>query len=314
MRIVVLNNCFFSEKQLKDLRRLGELKVYDKTDSEKKIISRLKNADIAVANALFAKFSKKVFKKIKLKLLVINSTGFDFVDIPAARAAGIKVANTPDFATESVAEHAIALIFSVTKKLNLADRLYRERPFEVNPDKLSSKKLVGENIAGKTIGIIGLGRIGKKVAELCSGLGMDVIAYDCEYKKTSKARITSLENLLKKSDIVSLHLPLTPETNNIISEKKLKMMKPTAVLINTARGNLVNTRALYKALKSGSIAGAGLDVLTGIPRNHPILKLKNVVFSPHSAWWTKKSLENQTHTIIKSIKAFIKKRPVNIVN
>lgn len=315
MKITILNKCFFSKSHIKRIKKLGTVRLFTNTHTEAEAIKRLKGAEIAVANGLYAPLTKTILKNADaLKLLIVNSTGFDFVDIDIAKKRGIKVANTPGFATDAVAEHAIALMFAVIKKIINEDRTIREKPFEINPARQDDRRFLGSNIRGKTLGIIGFGFIGKRVAELGIGLGMRVIVYNKTLKKTRGIKFMSLTNLLKESDVISIHTPLTSETKNLIDKKKLSLLKPTAILINTARGDIIDSDALYDTLKKNRITGAGIDVFTGINRFSPILKLDNVVFTPHSAWWTEESVSKQAELIVSTIESFINKKPTNIVN
>lgn len=315
MKITILNKCFFSKSHIKRLKKLGIVKSFFNTHTETEAIERLKGVEIAVANGLYAPLTENVLKKANsLKLLVVNSTGFDFVDIDIAKKMGIKVANTPGFATDAAAEHTIALMFAVIKKIVNGNRAVKKKPFEINPARQSDHRFLGSNIKGKTLGIIGFGSIGKRTAELGIGLGMRVIAYTKSPEKTHRVKFANLIDLLKKSDVISIHVPLNSETEKLIGKKELALLKPTAILINTARGDMVNTKALYNALRKHRIAGAGLDVFTGINRFSPILKLDNAVFTPHSAWWTEESISGQAEIIVSTIKSFINKKPINIVN
>lgn len=314
MNIAVLNPCFFTSGQLKRLRNCGKVFIYHDTDSERKTILRLRGINIAIANGLFAPLNNRVLREAKdLRLLVINSTGFDFVDINTAQAMGIKVANIPGFSTEAVAEHTFALILSVLRKIPLGDREMRKNTFEINPARKHSQKYLGTILQGKTLGIIGLGTIGQRVAGLGMAFGMNVIAYNRTSRHILNIRLMSLKKVLKKADVISIHLALTPATENIISEKELNMMKPTSIIINTSRGKLINTQALVRILRLRKISGAGLDTATDI-ENSSLLKMDTVVFSPHSAWWTKESLQKQSEIIIQNIETFIKGKPMNLVN
>jgi len=291
------------------------LKVYRDTSSEKQAIARLKGVEIAVANGLFTPLNDLVFATAKtLKFIVLNSTGYDFVDLVAAKKHNIRVANIPGFSTEAVAEHTIALMLAVSKKITSADLAFRRHPFEINPNSRKSAQFLGQNLNGKTLGIVGLGRIGAMVGKLAKGFGMNVIGTSRHQKKILGIPWVNLNKLLKTSDIVSIHLPLNEETKEVISRCELRLMKSSAILINTARGKHVNTKALYQALYRKEIAGAGIDVLDEVAKCEGILRLNNIVFSPHSSWWTKESLECQADMILENITAFIRGRPINIVN
>ena len=197
MKIAVLNKCFFNNDHFNRLQKCGSLVIYKNTTTEDEIIRRLNDIEIAIVNGLIAPFTEKVFKNVKsLKLIVLNSTGFDFFDIKAARKNGINIANTPAFAADAVAEHVIALILSIMKKLPICDRTVKKLPFEINPGLDDHQIFKGEEINGKTLGIIGLGAIGLKTAELGSNLGMKVIGYTRQPKKQIKrVKLVSFKKL-----------------------------------------------------------------------------------------------------------------------
>lgn len=262
MKIAIFNKNFFNESHLNALRVLGDLIIYENTYTEEKMIERLKGVEIAIADCQIVPLNKKVLESTDaLKFIAIKSIGYDLVDIATAKAKGIRVANVPGSSTEAVAEHSIALIIAVCKKIPAGDAMMRKAPFQIDQANQEHRKYLGFNLYGKTIGILGLGNIGLRVAQIGMGFGMKVFAFNRSKKNVAGVKQVSLEKLLKESDIVSLHLPLTPETENLITAERLQTMKPTAVLINTARGKIVDEKALYDTLQSHKIAGAGLDVI-----------------------------------------------------
>ena len=221
----------------------------------------------------------------RLKVIALRGVGYDSVDVAAATARGIAVAVAPGF-TDSVADYLFGLLLAVARQVTLADRLVRERRWEV---------LVSTNIAGKTMGIIGLGRIGKAVARRAHGFDMPVLAADVVRDEAFAARYgvqyVPLETLLRQSDVVSVNAPLQGDTRHLIDAEALASMKPTAYLINTARGDLVDEAALAAALRAGRLAGAGLDVFHDEPlRDSPLRGLDNVVLSPHLAAYSREGL------------------------
>ena len=315
MKISILNESFFKESHLNALRALGDLTIHENTDTEEKAIERLKNVEIAISACYIAPLNKKVLENVDaLKLLVINSTGYDCVDVVTAKSKGIQVANVSGYSTEAVAEHAIALMLAVSKKIPAGDAVMRQAPFQVDPANQEQRKYLGFNLQGKTLGVVGFGNIGSRVAQIGIGFGMKVLAFNRSKKNVDNVKQVSLEELLKESDIVSLHLSLTPETENIITAERLKMMKPTAILINTARGKIVDESALITTLQSHKITGAGLDTIVEWKESNPLLKLDNVVLSPHSAFFTKESLDNCADIIITDVKSFVEGKVVNVVN
>lgn len=238
------------------------------------------------ANALIVRSKPVVTRRVieaarELKIIARAGVGLDNIDVKAAEERGIVVINAPASSTQSVAELAVGLMLAVARKIALTDRKMRQGEW-------AKKHGMGVELYGKTLGVIGFGRIGKAVAKICKyGFGMKVLYYDTrrdlEAEKEIGAEYRDLDDLLREADIVTLHVPLLPSTTHLINEEKLRLMKKTAILINTSRGAVVDTNALIRALKEGWIAGAGLDVYEEepLPPNHPLTKLDNVVLTPH---------------------------------
>jgi D-3-phosphoglycerate dehydrogenase len=216
-----------------------------------------------------------------LRVIARAGVGLDNIDVEAAEKKGIKVINAPESVTQAVAELAVGLMLAVARKIAFSDRKMRSGEWVKH-------EAVGLELKGKTLGIVGFGRIGKAVARICyHGFGMKIVytdqIRDPEAEREFNAEHVDLETLLRRADIVSLHVPLTPETKHMINEDRLRLMKKTAILINTSRGAVVDTNALVKALREGWIAGAGLDVYEEepLPKDSPLLGLENVVLTPH---------------------------------
>lgn len=217
----------------------------------------------------------------ELRCVARCGVGLDNIDVATATRLGIPVVHAPDSSTQSVAEHALMLAFALSRQLGRVDRAVKEGRWDVR------ESYRGLELAGKTLGIVGLGRIGRRTAELGQALGLRVVAWS---PRSGDERFTALplEELLAASDVVSLHLALTPETRGLIDRERLARMKPGAILVNTARGALIDEPALAAALASGRLAGAGLDVLAQEPPppDHPLLHLENVLITPHTAGLT----------------------------
>ena len=312
MNIAILNEFDFNEEHIDRLRRLGQLTVYGNTQSEAQSIQRMKGAEIAIVGDQAPLNNTVLGNADGLKLLAVGSTGLDFIDLEFAAQKGIRVAYVPGFSTEAVAEHTIALMFAVIKRIPLGDKKVRERPWEISGSE-DDNQFLGFDIKGKTLGVLGLGSIGTRVVELGLALGMKVVAYNRTPRRLPNVESLDLDEVLKTSDVVSVNLALTPETENIISERAFGLMKSSAVLVNTARGPHVNTRALYTALKERKIFGAGLDMLAEWDKANPLLELDNVVLSPHSAWWTQEARLNLAETIVSNVESFVRGEPVNLV-
>jgi glycerate dehydrogenase len=248
----------------------------------------------------------------KLKLIAVAATGTDVVDKAYCKENGIKVVNIRNYAFNTVPEHVIALIFALRRNLltyvnDVQAGVWNKSSqfcFLTHPIR---------DIAGSTLGIVGYGALGKSIGKRAEALGMKVLAYDV----FPQPGLTDFETILRESDIITLHVPLTPETKNMIGEKEFKKMKPTAILINTARGGLVDEAALAKALKEGTIAGAGFDVLTvEPPKDGNILldkSIPNLIVTPHVAWASKEAMQILADQLIDNIEAFVAGKPQNVV-
>lgn len=302
-----------NKEQRRRLDALGQFEAYDTLPSSTgQLIERLQGADIAIVgrHALTA----EVFEKTKgLKLVCLWRTGYDDVDLDAASAMGVAVANAPGYSNEAVAEHVFALLLTFLRRVPEADYWMREGRFECSA-------LKGRELNGKTMGVLGTGRIGMRVIEISKCFGMEVLAYD--YRLTEdKARqggfeYGCLDELYRRSDFISIHLPLTPDTEGLVDRRAFRRMKRSAVLINTARGRIVDEEALVAALKDKLIAGACLDVFAEEPvkMDTPLLRLDNVVLTPHTAFNTEEAVEKCTSTTIDTIESFLKGKPANILN
>ena len=295
---------------------------------------KIKDADI-ISVFIYSKVNKKILEKLEnLKLIVTRSTGFDHIDLKECKRRNIIACNVPFYGENTVAEHTFALILSLTRKVPKAWEKTRKLDF-------SSEGLRGTDLRGKTIGVIGVGSIGKHVIRIANGFEMDVIAFDpFKNKKLEKElnfKYTSFDSLLKNSDIITLHCPYNKNTHHLINKNNIKKIKKGALLINTARGSLIETDALVKALDSGILSGAGLDVLEEecfvnedkevmskhfpkecdlkiIIENHILAKRDNVIVTPHNAFNSIEALQRILDATIENIKCFLKGKAVNKVN
>lgn len=267
--------------------RLAELCEVSRWTGEGRCPSELLEREVADAQALlgYAPFSAAMMDKAPaLRIIATSSVGFDHVDVAAATQRGILVTNTPDVLTDTTADLAFALMMAVARRIGEAERLTRAGCWGKGVD---STKLLGCDVHHATLGIVGLGRIGAAVAERSIGFHMKVLYHDFVRREDLERRFgyryVDLETLLRESDFVTLHVPLLPETRGMIGAAQLALMKPTAYLINAARGPIVDERALIDALRGGKIAGAGLDVFEQEPIDpeNPLLKMENVVVLPH---------------------------------
>lgn len=265
---------------------------------------------------------REVLSKAKnLRIIAQYDFAYDNIDIDACTEKGIYVTNTPNVLVDAVADFTFALILAVTRKIIVADRFVRIGEWEKTRAGWHPLMFLGMELKGKIIGIVGMGPIGQAVATRAKAFGMNIVYYDeirrPEVEKKLGVKYVSLEELLRMSDIVSLHLPLTNKTYKFIGERELKMMKKTAYLINTARGKIIDEKALYKALKEGWIAGAGLDVFWREPikHTHPLVRLKNVVVTPHISSATEEARRKMAALVAENLIAFKKgKIPPNLIN
>lgn len=300
--------------QLERLKKLGEVVYVENPPlKEDKLIQLIGEYDAVVAG--LDEYSAKVLEKAeKLKILARYGVGIDNVDLKKATELGIIVTYTPGANTIAVAEHSFALILSLIKNIPKLNEVAKKGEW-------NGRRELNRELYGKVLGIIGLGSIGRTVAIMARGFGMEVIAYSPRVKKEDAEKIgvklVSLEELLQKSDVISLHTSYSPEKYHLIGEEQLKMMKKTAVIVNTARGELMDEKALVKALKNGDILGAALDVFELEPPSpdDELLKLENVIVTPHAASHTWEAVRRMGEMVTEDIKAVLEGvRPKNIAN
>jgi len=290
---------------LRMLQEAGFEVVYEEYPPEDKLLKLIEDVDVVFVRSKPLITAAVISRGSKLKAIARAGVGLDNIDVKAAEARGIKVFSAPEAPTVSVAELTIGLMLAVVRKIAYADRKMRE-------GKWVKKEAEGIELRGKTLGVVGFGRIGREVARIAKkGFGMKVIYYDVvradpKLEEELEATYVDLETLLKEADVVSIHVPLTPETKHLINESRLRLMKSSAVLINTSRGSVVDTNALVKALNEGWIAGAGLDVFEEepLPQNHPLTKLDNVVLTPHIGASTEEAQERAGLEVVKKVIEF----------
>jgi glyoxylate reductase len=275
--------------------------------SKEEIIRRVKDKQ-ALVSLLTDPIDEEVINSApNLRIIAQYAVGFDNIDLKAATKRGIYVTNTPEVLTETTADFAFALMLAVARRVVEADKYVRNGKWKVAWHPLM---MLGEDVHGRTLGIVGLGRIGSAVARRAKGFDMKILYYDVirreDLERELGIKYVDLETLLRESDFVTIHTPLTPETYHLIGEKQLRMMKKTAFLINTSRGKVVDQKALYKALKEGWIAGAALDVFEQEPisMDDPLLELENVVLAPHIASATHETRSKMAEIVAENLLAF----------
>ena len=256
----------------------------------------------------------------ELRIIAQYAVGYDNIDLECATRHGVYVTNTPEVLTDATADLTWALILAVMRRVVEADRFVRDGSWKRSGTAWHPTMMLGYDLKGKVLGILGAGRIGSAVAKRALGFDMKIIYYNrhrVPEVEALGARYVDLETLFRESDILTIHTPLTPETQNLVNESRLRLMKRTAFIINTARGKIIDLDALYKALKEGWIAGAGLDVYPSEPLDpsHPITKLSNVVLAPHIGSATIETRARMAETVYRNLEAFYRRqRPPTLVN
>lgn len=317
MKIVLLDGYTINPGDLSwdVLKKHGDVMIYDYTDAAE-VLERIGDADIVLTNKTV--IDKKVFSlKPHIQYVGVLATGYDNVDIEAARQHGIPVCNIPDYGSDTVAEMVFALLMALYRRVSQYSAEVKAGRWPVGKDMFRIGAPV--TLHGKTMGIVGYGKIGQKAAAIAQGFGMNVLAYSRRKDRvveTDTLKYADLETLLKRSDVVSLHCPLTESTQAMMNSTTIAGMKDGAVLINTSRGGLVDETALRHALDSGKLAGAGCDVVSVEPiqPDNPLLGAKNIVITPHLAWASRDSRQRLISIAAENIAAFLAGNPVNVVN
>jgi glycerate dehydrogenase len=315
MQIVVLDGYTLNPGDLSwaALEALGPCTVYDRTP-DKELIPRAAAADIVLTNKI--EISREVIARLlRLRYIGVTATGYNIVDVAAARERRIPVCNVPDYATQSVVQMVFAHLLNLT--LHVADhaRGVAAGRWSRSPDFCYWDFPLIE-LAGLTMGLVGFGRIGRATAQVALTMGMRVLAFDTMPVALAGVQFVPLDDLFRQSDVVSLHCPLTPETQNLVNAERLAMMKRSAYLINTSRGPLVDEQALAASLHAAQIAGAGVDVLSTEPppSDHPLLTAPNCYITPHIAWATRAARERLLDVAVSNVQAFLAGTPQNVVN
>jgi len=316
MRIVVLDGYTLNPGDLSwaGLHELGQCQIHDRTSPDD-IVRRAQEAEIVLTNK--TQLSKETLAQLpKLRYIGVLATGYNVVDVKAAHKQNICLTNIPAYGTVSVAQMVFAHLLNLTQHVAEHGQSVQAGDWSRSRDFCYWNFPLVE-LAGLTMGIIGLGRIGQTTARLALDFGMKVIYFDVEKSITPQvdAQAVDLDTLFQESDVVSLHCPLTDSNFRLVNEQRLKLMKPTAFLINTSRGPLIDERALADALNTGKIAGAGLDVLSREPpeADNPLLKAKNCYITPHIAWATRAARQRLMDIAVANIRAFLNGKPQNVV-
>ena len=288
------------EKKCNVLLHRGKIPI-----PKKELINKIRNIDGLICHP-YDTINKEIIKDAKnLKVISTFSVGFDHININFAKSQGIKIGYTPEVLTNATAELTIGLILDVLRRISEGDRIIRNKKWN---QIFGAYDYTGTEVSGKTIGIVGMGRIGREVAKKANGLGMNVIYHNRRpvsksIEKILKTKYVSENTLYKKSDVISLHLPYNKDTHHLMNLKIFKKMKKTSFLINTSRGKIVNEKQLITALKKKEIQGAGIDVYEKEPikKNSPLLKLENIVLAPHVGSSTKETRQKMSNITVKNL-------------
>ena len=321
MKIVVLDGYTENPGDLSwaPLEALGDVNIYDRValDDEDEVIRRLDGAEIAVVNK--APVTRRVLESCpNLKLITVMATGYNVVDIACAKEKGIPVCNVPNYGGYSVSQFAIALMLEACLHIGHHDRTVHEGRWQNSQDWCYWDYPLIE-LAGKTYGLLGCGRIGIHTAEAAKGLGMHVIAYNRSQSQAAKdlgVEFVELDELFARSDVLGLQMPLMPFNTGIINKENIAKMKDGVIIINNSRGQMVVEQDLADALNSGKVAFAGLDVVATEPirADNPLLKVKNCIITPHMSWGSRDSRQRIMDCTVGNVRAFLNGKPENVVN
>jgi D-3-phosphoglycerate dehydrogenase len=311
MKIVIVDHVYLEEKHQKKLRSFGNLKVFKeppRTPDDLK--RRIEDADIVIVG--WSELSKGIIDSAKkLRMISIWATSCHYADVQAAKEKGIVVTHVPSYATEAVAEYTIALMLAAARKLLPADKHVRKGGFDWRP-------FGGVELREKTLGVIGTGSIGFRVAEISKAFGMQVLGYD-KYPNVKRAEelgieYVNLHTLVEKSDFITLHVTLTPETERLVGKRELEIMKNGAIIVNTSQGKIIDEEALNEALKSGKVSYAGLDVFEEEPpaKDNPLFKLNNTILTPHIGFNTIEAAKRCSDICIDNVAKFLEGQPQNV--
>lgn len=318
MKIVVLDGYTLNPGDIswEGMEALGEVTVYDRT-KEDEIVARIGDADVVYTNK--TPITKETLEACpNVKFIGVLATGYNIVDVDAAKEKGIPVSNIPTYGTAAVSQYAIALLLELCHHIGEHSNAVKAGDWSNNADWCFWNYPLVE-LAGKTMGIIGFGRIGQDTGKIAQALGMKVLAYDAYQKpelESETCKYTDLDTLFAESDVISLHCPLFPSTQGIINKENIAKMKDGVMIINDSRGPLIVEEDLRDALNSGKVAGAAVDVVSTEPiqMDNPLLDAKNCIITPHIAWAPKESRQRLMNIAVENLKCYAEGKPQNVVN
>lgn len=303
MKIVSVDKVVIYPEHVVELKKFGEVVIYNNVPNEADGINRIKDADIVIDN-WFPMPAQVIKSATSLKMICVAATGYEWVDLNEAKKTNILVSNSPGYSTEAVAEHTISLLLNAIRKASESEK-------DIIKGLWNPVKFRGKELKGKTLGIIGYGSIGQRVAEIAkNGFGMKIIYVN------SKTSSSDFENLLKQSDFITVNAPLTDKTRGMIGDKEFDLMKKNVVLVNTGRGATINEQSLIKNIESGKIFAIGLDVFPKEPINEKyiLFKFPNVTITPHIGFNTEEAEYRLSEIVTNNIKKFIEGNPINVIS
>lgn len=318
MKIVSLDGAALNPGDLSwdCFEEFGEVTVYPRTNTPEETAERMKDADIVLLNKV--PVTEAILEACpSVKLICCLATGYNVVDIEAAKVRGIPVCNVPAYSTQAVAQFTFGLLLELCHRIGHHDRLVHEGAWEACPN-FCFWDTPQMELAEKTLGVIGFGRIGQAVGAIGKAMGMKVLAYSRSRKSEAEAigEYVDLDTLLRQSDVISLHCPLFPETTGLINDETIAKMKDGAILLNTSRGAVIDEAAVARALKTGKLKGAAMDVVSEEPikADNPLLQAPNCIITPHMAWAPIETRQRILDITMQSIRGYLNGSPVNVVN
>lgn len=315
MKIVVLDGHTLNPGDLnwQHLEALGECEIHPRSTPEA-TIAQSSDAEAIITNKAIV--NREVIAALpRLKYIGVTATGYNVVDVAAARERGITVTNVPSYGTQSVAQHTIALLLELTNRVGRHSQAVQEGEWVKSIDWCFTKEPITE-LAGLTFGVVGWGRIGSTTGRIAKALGMEIVSHSRSNHAEEGVSFVDFETLLATSDVVSLHCPLTERTEKMFNAARFAFMKPKAMLINTSRGQLIDEAALAAALNEGHLGGAALDVLSGEPpaSDNPLLTADNCLITPHNAWASQSARCRLLEVAVANLKSFLAGKPQNVVS
>lgn len=299
------------------LEKYGKVNIYERTTPDISLyVERCKDAEVIIINKSGLVLGDKIFSQLpQLKLIMVAATGYNIIDVTSARKHNVAVCNVPGYGTDSVAQHTIALLLELSNRVGAHSQSVEKGNWASAKDWCYTVSPIIE-LANKTLGIIGFGNIGQKVGQIANVLGMNVLYSANSDKNSSFAKWVEMDTLIKSSNFISLHCPANEKTTKMVNDDFLQKMKKSAFIINTSRGQLIDEQALANALNGRILAGAALDVLSQEPpkADNPLLSAKNCIITPHNAWISFEARQRIMKILEENLIAFLKGKPINVVN